>query len=46
MRIMSPAEKRFFINLFQGEYVREEDRGDDWQGELEIRQELARELYG
>jgi hypothetical protein len=46
MARMDPAEQRFFATCFQGVYVAPEQRGEDWQSEYEIRQELRRELYG
>jgi hypothetical protein len=46
MRTMDPAEKRFFETCFQGVYTPPDQRGQDWQSEHEIRQELAREMYG
>ena len=46
MRTMDAVEQRFFATCFQGVYTPPEQRGEEWQSEWEIRQELSRDLYG
>jgi hypothetical protein len=43
---LTEKEARFFQALLGGDYTPPNKRGNDWQSEYEIRQELYREMYG
>jgi hypothetical protein len=46
MTNMNHTEKRFFQTLLRENYVKPEDRGQDWQSSYDMRSELRRELEG
>jgi hypothetical protein len=46
MRTMAPSEKRFFETLLWENYVKPDDRGEEWQSSYAIRCELRQELEG
>ena len=46
LKKLPESERRIFIHALGGDYVKPEERRSDWQSEWEIRQELAREMYG
>jgi hypothetical protein len=43
---LNPQEAKFFTACLGGDYTPVHERGQDWQSEREIRQELYREMYG